>query len=231
MRKYSLRVLIFIFSACRVFSQTAAPESDFQFWHETTVAFPILKKTNEKGEKADFVNFFLIGTFRAGENFSRPVDQRAGLGFDFIFNKHLSFTPSYVYRGGRPSGGNKEFEHRLRFDLNVGKSWKRFSVRNRNRVEYRIRNSAADSVRYRNRTQITFPIKKDKKEILAPFVYTEPYYDFSRHQWIRNEFGVGASRKINDNLTADFFYVQQNTRGNSLKVIRGLGMNLKFKID
>jgi hypothetical protein len=213
------------------FAQTDPPEDDVQFWNETTVSAPLLKKKDENGKDVEKIGVFVFGNLRVGRNVSRPVDERIGAGLDFYVNKYLTFSPSYLYSAAQPYKGRKEFEHRVRFDLTAGKSWSKFSIKDRNRVEYRIRHSRSDSVRYRNRITLSVPVKKDDKEIFTPFVADEVYYDFSEKEWSRNEFSAGISKKFNKNYSADFFYLLRNNTGNVLKRINVFGVNLKIKID
>ena len=83
---------------------------------------------------------------------------RVAAGFDLKLNKYWSFSPTYVYRRGETLRNQKEFEHRLRFDITVSHKWKKFSLRDRNRLEYRVRHSRSDSVRYRNKFTFAFPV-------------------------------------------------------------------------
>lgn len=119
----------------------------------------------------------------------------------------------------------------MRFAVNLENSWKKFSVDDRNLVEYRFRNSRSDSVRYRNRLRFRFPIKKDKKELFVLFAANEIYYDFQAKTFSRNEFSVGASRKLNSNVTADFFYLLRRNKSDSPKQLNVFGVNLTIKID
>jgi len=231
MNKYLLILSIFLFLNTCIYPQTAPPKDDFQFWSETTVLFPFIKRKNSAGKEVEKISIFLNGNLRFGRNISRPVEERIGFGFEFYANKFLTFTPTYLYRAGQPYKGRKEYEHRLRFDVSLARKWSNFSLKDRNRVEYRIRNSRSDSVRYRNKIQLSIPFRKEKKEIFTPFVATEPFYDFSEKKWTRNEFSAGISKKFNDNFTADFFYLLQNNRGNVLRTINVLGVNFKIKID
>lgn len=214
-----------------VFSQTPPPESDFQFWHETQLQFPIVKSKDSSGKEVDKISLFVSGNLRFGGNYTRLVDERIGFGLDFKINKYLSLTPSYLYRGGQPFGNRKEFESRFRFAATIENKWKKFSLRDRNLVEYRLRNSRSDSVRYRNRLTVNIPVLKNKKEIFTPFVADEVFYDFHEKAWTRNEFSAGISKKFTPKFTVDFFYLNQRNRGNVLKNINVLGVNLKFKID
>lgn len=214
-----------------VFSQTAPPKDDLQFWSDTTVLFPIVKRKNSDNKDVEKLAFFVNGAIRFGGNISRPTDERIGFGFEYYANKYLTFTPGYLYRAGQPFKGRKEYEHRVRFDLTVGNKWKRFALKDRSRVEYRIRHSRSDSVRYRNKIQFSVPVKRNNKEIFTPFAATEPFYDFQAKQWTRNEFSAGITKKFNDNYSADFFYLLQNNRGNVLRTINAFGVNFKIKID
>lgn len=222
---FSLFAATFLFSV-ESFSQTP-PERDFQSWNDIQISFPLIK--DEK--QVEKLSFFVSGTLRIGRNVSRFADERIGAGFDIFVNKYVGLSPSYFYRAGQPFAGRKEYEHRLRFDVNLEKKWSSFSIRDRNRVEYRIRNSRSDSVRYRNRIQLRIAVKRDGKEIFTPFVATEPFYDFQVKQWTRNEFSAGISRKLSSNASGDFYYMLQSNRGNVLKTINIIGVSLKFKVD
>ncbi len=213
--------------ALQNFSQTAPKTEDVQFWNDTTISFPLLKR-KDKSEK---VSFLLLGTFRGGDNLTRAIDERIGFGFDFVANKHVTFSPSYIYRAGQTVPSGREYEHRVRFDTTLGKKFTHFSIKDRNRFEYRLRNSRADTVRYRNRFTFTVPVKKGKKEIFAPFVATEPFYDFRDKKWTRNEFSVGISKNFNDSVSADFYYLWQRNFQATLKNVNVIGVNLKFKVD
>lgn len=217
---------ISVLFSVKIFSQTL-PERDFQSWNDIQLSFPLIKNDKE----VEKLSFFVSGTLRVGRNLSHFVDERIGAGFDIFVNKYVSLTPSYFYRAGQPFAGRKEYEHRLRFDVSLEKKWSAFSIKDRNRIEYRIRNSRSDSVRYRNKIQLKIPVKTDGKEIFAPFVATEPFYDFQAKAWTRNEFSAGISKKLSPNASGDFYYMLQSNRGNVLKTINIVGISLKFKVD
>lgn len=227
MKNLTFLTILFLVFTFSVSSQNTVRTEDTQFWTDVSIAFPLVKR-KDKSEK---ITFQLLGTFRAGRNLTRAIDERLGFGFDFNVNKYLTLTPSYIYRFGQPVSGGKEFEHRLRFDATLGKKFTKFSIKDRNRVEYRIRNSRPDSVRYRNRFTVSIPVKKNKKEIFAPFVATEPFYDFRDKKWSRNELSFGIAKKFNDAFSADFYYLWQRNFGPRLKNLNVIGINLKFKIN
>lgn len=207
------------------------PDRDFQIWNETTLQFPIIKREDKAGKSFDKLSLLVFGNLRLGQNRLYPVDVRIGAGFDYKFNQNVSFTPTYLYRRGEPLRNVKEFEHRIRFDLTVGNKWKNFSIRDRNRVEYRVRNSRPNSVRYRNRLTFAVPIKMGGKELFSPFVADEIYYDFSAKKITTNEFTAGITRQINKDTTADIYYLRRDILFLQGLAFNGIAVNLKFRID
>jgi len=213
-------------------SQTPATDAaDFQFWNETQLIFPLVKTKDDSGKTTDKLSLFLNGNLRVGRNIRRLVDERIGFGFDYKHNKYVSFTPSYLYVAQQLAAGVKQYESRLRFAVNLENSWRKFSVGDRNLVEYRFRNNNSDSLRYRNRLRFLYPVKKDKKELFVPFVANEIFYDFQAETFSRNEFSVGLSRKLNSNAAADFFYLLRTNKSGSPKRLNVFGVNLKIRID
>jgi len=159
------------------------------------------------------------------------VDERIGFGFDYKHNKYVSFTPSYLFIAQQPAAGIKQYESRLRFAVNFENSWKKFSIDDRNLLEYRFRSNSADAVRYRNRLRFLYPIKKDKNELFVPFAANEIFYDFKESTFSRNEFSVGLNRKLNPNVTTEFFYLLQINKSGSPKQLNVFGVNLKIIVD
>lgn len=223
--KYFFITLLLILPA---YSQTGPPERDFQSWNDLQISIPIKKSKDKKSERVSLVFY---GTLRFGRNLSHLVDERIGIGVEFRLNKMFTFTPSYLYRADQPFEGRKEFENRLRFDVGIEKKYKNFSIKDRPRLEFRFRNSRSDSTRFRNKFQFSIPVKKENKEIFTPFVADEPFYEFQSKHWTRNEFSAGITKKFNKNVSADFYYLLQNNRGNSFKYVNALGISFKIKID
>jgi hypothetical protein len=221
-----------LFSPLVILSQTntLSPKSDVQLWHETQLVFPVVERKDKKGKQYDRLSFFLTGSFRLGQNVQHFVDERIGLGFDIRPNRHITLTPSIFYRSGQPLKNRKEFETRFRFAATFEKTFEKFSLRDRNLIEYRMRNSRSDSTRYRNRLTLSIPVRNaNKKELFTPFAADEVFYDFSIKKFSRNEFSAGISKKITKQMTTDFFYLLQNNRGNVLQRVNAFGINLKIK--
>lgn len=207
------------------------PSRDFQSWNDVTIAFPIVKTQDKTGKRIDKVSFLFLGTLRLGRNRMFPVDERGGFGFDIRLNKNFTFTPSYLYRHVEPGRGRHATEHQLRFELNYEKAFRRFTIKDRPRIEYRVKHSASDVVNFRNRLTIKVPVRKDDKEIFAPFVADEPFYDFSLKKWVANEFSAGISKKLNSSTSAEFFYMLRTVSVGLPKTTNAIGVNLRFRVD
>jgi hypothetical protein len=222
--------LLFLLSAGIASGQSTPPETDFQIWNETTFSLPVVKAKDEKGKSFDRLSLLFITSLRLGQNRLAPVDERVGGGFDLVLNKHFSFSPTYLYIAGQPARGRNEFEHRLRFDVTYNHKFKNFAIKDRNRVDYRIRHSRADSVRYRNKFTLSIPVNRDGKELFTPFISDEPYYDFTAEQWSRNDFSPGIAKKFTDKLSGEFFYIWRHNRTGRPADVHALGFNLKVKL-
>lgn len=229
--KFSLLFLsIIIFAAnFSIFAQTA-PNEDVNIRSDVGLVFPIIKSTDKDGKEFDRLTFTLTGTFRFYDNASYLADKRVGASFTYRLNKNVSFIPEYLYRSNQPVRGTKEFESRVRFAAVFENKWKNISIADRNMIEYRMRNARQNSFRYRNRLRLNYEISKNDKEIITPFVSTEPFYDFSLKKFSQNELFAGFSKKFNKNLTAEFYYLHVNSRSNP-KTINGFGINFKFRIE
>jgi hypothetical protein len=214
-----------------VSAQSTVLETDFQVWNETTLTIPVIKERDSNWKEVEKLSAILIGVLRFGQNRLAFVDERIGGGFDLRLNNNFSFSPTYLYIAGQPRRGRREFEHRVRFDLNYQKKWKHLSIKDRNRVEYRIRHGRDDSVRYRNKFTFTVPVKKEGKELFAPFIAEEPYYDLTAEEWSRNELSVGIGKKFSSTTSAELFYLWRHNRSGLPQDINAVGVNLKFKID
>jgi hypothetical protein len=204
--------------------------NDVQFWNETQLVFPILRKKDDTGRSFEKVIFFINGNLRFGGNISRFADERAGFGINYRHNEYLSFTPSYIYIARQSRPGQRAYESRVRFAVNLENKWKKLTLNDRNLVEYRFRIGTADSVQYRNKIKLGYSITRNDKEIIAPFVADEVFYDFREKAFTRNELSFGVTRKLYPNTSADFFYLWQVNESGTTKHVNAIGVNLKIHV-
>lgn len=229
-----MKILILIIAGllCSVsaLSQTVPIDSDIQSWNDTSISFPLIKSKDEKGKEVERLSFSINGTLRFGRNVSGLTDERIGVGINYRINKYVSLTPDIFYRRAQPFKGQRNYETRFRFAVVLENKWKNFSIANRHQIEYRLRNSRQDTVRYRTRLRFNYPLIKAKKEIFTPFVSDEIFYDFQAKAWTRNQFFAGISKKFNDNFSTDIYYIFIKDRSLP-KTINGIGVSLKFKVN
>ncbi len=223
MRSLTLLVLlltvILVLSAVGALAQTPVPKADTQNWNDIQLTVPLEKN----------VDFVLQGTLRLGDNVTRPVDERWGIGFVFKVNKYLSFSPSYFHREATPPKGKHETEERATLGATLRFPLGKFSLIDRNAFERRWRHPQVDGWRYRNRVQLEHPFKINKAKFTF-FVSDEVFYDWSLHDWGRNRFGVGASHAFNKHFTFDLYFMRQNDgrmRPGDLNII---GTAMRFRL-
>lgn len=230
LKKYFAVVILLCVFAVAAFSQTVDDNSDIVAWSDATLIVP-LKKKDEGGKRVDQWILNVAGTFRYGRNLKRPVDERAQATINYRFNKYFTAGTGYLYRRHRLTQAQKLYEHRLMFFLLAEKKWPKVVLRNRALTTYLIKNSRSDTVVYRNRVQVGFPILKDKKEVVTPYIADEPFYDFSLKRWFRNDLHIGVSKQFTPKFGADFYYLRQGINIGALRQTNGFGMSFRYRLD
>jgi hypothetical protein len=212
------------------FAQTFDENSDIVGWSDITFIVP-LKKKDENGKRVDEWILNVGGVLRYGRNLKRPIDERGVVSINYRFNKNFTVGTGYLYRRFRLTEAQRQYEHRLMFFLNSSKDWENIQLRNRSMTTYLIKHSRPDTVVFRNRAQLNFPIMKDKKEVITPFVADEPFYDFREKRWFRNDFFAGVSKQFTPKFGADFYYLRQGFNLGALRQTNGFGMSFRIRID
>ncbi|HNU06496.1 MAG TPA: DUF2490 domain-containing protein [Pyrinomonadaceae bacterium] len=229
MKKTTL-VLLLIFG-CAVFAGAQTVDTtDNVGWSDLTLIVPLTKR-DEGGKRVDAWSLNLGGGFRMGRDLKRPIDERALVTFNYRINKYFTAGTGYMYRRHRWTESQRLYEHRLLFFLNAEKKWPNVILRNRALTTYLIKHSRSDTVVYRNRVQVSFPIKQKEKEVVSPYFATEPFYDFSLKKWFRNDIHIGITRQFTKKFGADFFYLHQGINIGSLRTTNGFGMSFRYRID
>lgn len=205
-------------------------ESEFNIWSDASVTIPLVKGEDKNGKSFDKVNIYFNTTLRLGRDNLRPIDERVGVGMNFRVNKYVTLNPDVFYQAQQPTAFSKGIQTRFRFAVKLNNSWKNFSISDRNQIEYRLRNSQKDDVRYKNKIRLDIPIRKENKEILKVFASDEPYYNITTKKITRNELFIGVSKKFNKNFTGELYYLLMNDRSFP-KTVNGVGVNFKFRVD
>jgi len=206
-------------AASNTYAQSLVPKSDTQSWNDVQLTIPLGKK----------VDFIIQGTLRIGGNLTRAVDERWGFGFNYKLNKYFTLNELYFHREARPPNGRQEREERLTLGATLRKSIGKFTLTDRNLFERRWRQPQVDAWRYRNRIQLEHPFKINKAKFTW-FVSDEVFYDWSRHDWVRNRFAVGANHAFNKHFTGELYIIRQNdgrTRPGDVNII---GTVMRFRL-
>ena len=193
--------------------------TDNQFWSDYQLAAPVTKQ----------IDFNILGTLRLGRDFNRPVDERVGAGFTFKFGQHVNVSPNYLHIGTQPFAGRRVWENRVTLPVVLAFKLDKFTLRDRNQIERRYRNSGLKSWRYRNRFQVEHPVGGDKLG-LSLFVTDEVFYDWTVDRWVRNRFGGGAIMVFNKHYTQDFYYMRQNDGVSIPGDLNVIGTTLRFRL-
>lgn len=198
---------------------TNLPRNDVQVWTEVQLAVPLAPK----------VDLVLMGLTRFGRNVSRPVNERIGGGVSFKVGKYLTLLPFYLHVASQPTKDIHFTEERITLEAAVRFPAGRFTISDRNRLEFHIHRPPPNFTQYRNRLQIEHPVKLGKAKVIG-FVADEVFYDSIAAAWIRNRVYLGMSRKFNKHFTLDLYYVRQNDSHSHPGDIQAVGTAFKFHL-
>ena len=213
-----IRVCV-VLLVCSIAACAQIDRTDNQFWSDYQLAVPVTKQ----------FDFNILGTLRLGRDVSRPVDERVGAGFTFKFGQHVTVSPNYLHIGMQPFAGRRVWENRLTLPVVLAFKLDKFTLRDRNQVERRYRNSGLKTWRYRNRFQVEHPVGGDKLG-LSLFITDEVFYDSAVDRWVRNRFAVGAIKVFNKHYTQDFYYMRQNDGVSIPGDLNIIGTTLRFRL-
>ena len=201
-------------------AQSASPpRGDNQVWTDTQLAIPLNKTTD----------FVLIGIVRFGRNVSRPVNERIGAGISTKLGKYLTVFPFYLHIAAQPTSTNHNTEERITFEATAKFPVRKFTITDRNRIEFHFHSPPPNFTQYRNRLMISHAIRLWHTEFEG-FAADEVFYDSIANAWIRNRFYLGGGKKINPHFALELYYVRQNDSHSHPGDIHALGIGLKFRL-
>lgn len=175
------------------------------------------------------MDLVLIGVTRFGRNISRPVNERIGGGVSFKRGKYVTLLPFYLHVASQPTMNSHSTEDRITLEATIKFPAGRFTIGDRNRLEFHLHNPRPNFTQYRNRLQIEHPVELGKVKFTG-FVADEVFYDSIAAAWIRNRVYLGMSRKVNKHFTLDLYYVRQNDGRSHPGDINALGTTFKFHL-
>jgi hypothetical protein len=223
---FLVAAIIFLF-ASTAYSQTSQLPSQFQSWNEVQLILPLVSGKDAKGKSFDKLTATFGGIFRIGRKNFDFLDNRISTTLDFRVNRHLSFLTGVLYRKDELVINRRRYETRFDVGATFFGTWHGFAIRDRNMLEHRFRNSRNDLNLYRQRIQVSYPLKIKRNELFSPFISEEGYYDLQLRKWIQNEFFAGVTRKLNPKTSIDLAYIRLN--GQPVNV-NGISVGLKIRL-
>ncbi len=196
----------------------SADDGDFQYWNTESVSW------------------------KMGDNWSGTLEEEFRFSDDageFSYqHSDLSFTYSgltdwldlgIAYRHVFEKKDDKwPRESRPHLDATIKGKLAEWAWNCRGRLEYRERQDAQESWRYRNKIALKFPFKFTSLEI-QPYVADEIFIDLDGEDFNRNRVYGGFSMKIFKNLKAEIYYLWQNSKkSGDWNDINVLGTKLKL---
>jgi hypothetical protein len=206
-----------------VFSQ--GRPSVFQSWNEVQLIVPVSRSTDSEGRSVNKITALFLGVARFGRD--DVTDARAGFELHFRANKHITFVTGALYRGDEVVENTRRYETRLDVGATFSANWKQVSFRDRNFYEYRVRSGRNDISVYRNRLQVSVPVKHNDKILFSPFLSEEIFFDLSSGSYNSNELFLGVTRRLSSQTELDIAYIRNHT---SPANVNGLSLNLKITL-
>lgn len=215
-------------SAAITLSQTSTPaattyDTDFQLWNDTQFIVPLTKNKDW--------NFTLWTFGRLGNNVRTVTDARVGGLITKRLNKYATVGGGALYRRANPTFRRAVYETRYlglaTFTVPLGK---KFTLVNRNLLQYENRYSRPNTTVIRNRFWLKREIEIAKTKI-EPFVSFEQFYDLRADAFVRNRIQTGITRKFNNRFSGDFYYVRQNEGGNRTRPGSLNGIGTSFRVN
>lgn len=178
----------------------AYDNGDFQMWQTYVEDISIGKCTKLAMEQE----------FRFGEDASEFFYQHYDWGFAWAFDKRFELALGYrlIYERYKRKWREED-------DPYTNLTWKqdiwKFKLEDRNRIEYRHFRYKADSMRYRNRFMLKYPIALGRIKV-APYTSDEIFISSDGTGYNQNRFQSGLELELTKNLKADIAYMMQSTR-------------------
>ena len=197
----------------------------FQSWNEVQFIVPLVRTEDAKGKTVNKVTAIFNGIGRFGRG--QLVDGRAGAELNFRVNRYLTLVGSALYRGDEVVENVRHGETRLAAGATLTLLLSRFSIRDRNLIEHRVRVDRNDINVWRHRLQISHPVTHNGKTLFSPFLSEELFYDTHAHRVNNNELFLGVTRQLSKRTALDIAYIRNDTAPAN---VNGLSLALKITL-
>jgi hypothetical protein len=191
---------VFICLVLRSLSAFAGDNGDLQLWNTESIEVKLNDRWKAKVEEE----------LRFENNISRLYYTHTDGGLVFKVNDNLDFGAHYRQIFERKK---KEWEEEYRpYGYATFKwEWMDFKFSDKNRLEFRMKETTYDKWRYRNKLTAKFPWKWTSLEI-QPYVADEIFIDLYGEKLNRNRLYGGFGAKLMKHLKTDIFYMWQTSK-------------------
>jgi hypothetical protein len=205
--------------SCVLVAQSSSNDSDFQSWNDLQITVPLTKK----------LDLYTVTTIQFGGNLTNVDNTRFAAGVTVKPTKRFSITPYLLVLSDRNS--NNEFRYEYRFSLRgvYKRQFEHFGLSHRSQLEYRIR-PGRNTWRYRPSVTVEKALPERFVRGLKAFVTEEPFYDSASGRFSRNRLSAGVSKKLNEKLSLDIYFLRQGDNFNKPGTVNVLGTAWKLSL-
>ncbi len=155
-------------------------------------------------------------------------------GLQYQFSEWLAAGGEYLEVRQTRTLKGKDFwywEERPRVYATLSQKMKGWSFDDRNMLEFRFKQNAEDTLRYRNQASVTAPWKWTRFE-LQPYASDEIFIETSRNGLVENRLYGGFKLRLWRQWRGSIFYLRQSQKNNagSWKDLDILGTSLKLAL-
>jgi len=187
-----------LFSFC---SAHAFQNGDFQYWNTETINVKL----------SDKAKLGIQEEFRFGKSASTWYYNHTDIGVKYKTNKYLE-TGVFYRQIIEKESKHWVPEYRPHIDATLKTDLLGFTLKDRNRISYRIRKSKHSTWLYRNKATVEFPLDLNYFKF-TPYAADEIFIQTDTKGIRRNRLYLGIKFSLVEKLTVDIFYLRQATRG------------------
>lgn len=163
-------------------------------------------------------------TFRAGEE--TRYREHAGIyyydthiGAAYAFSKYLTGGAEYLQARQSRTAGKKDiwfWEERPRVYGTLSETFHGFKFENRHMMEFRFKEDAENTMRYRPSFGLTAPWKFTRFEF-QPYTSAELFMETNRNGLVEIRYYNGFKYKLTKNISGNLFYLREPQKNNFAK--------------
>lgn len=211
-------ILLVLFLTVAANKAHAYDNGDFQIWNTDGEDIKIYKN----------VKYSMEQEYRFGENAHELYYQHYDFGFVYGFDKSLDL--GFFYRLVLEKYKKKWREEDMpNVNATIKLDFWKFKFDDRNRIEYRHFRFKDDSIRYRNKFTLKYPIDFKKIKI-SPYVSDEIFVVSTGAGFNEDRFFTGIEFELTKYAKADFYYMLKENRTSGDKWTWANVLGIKAKI-